>query len=764
MWLKKAKKKKFQIILIAAMLCFSAVIFSACIGFFLETKAYTKEYVSYENCPKVVALTNVEYSENYFDLFPTFNDVTDRIEKSRATICESSFWFDGKQIKSYLNIAYHVDNIDTFMHKLELLQGSGKAPSIGEIWINSVTADNYDISVGDYISLGENNSKSFRVGGIVATPICPSPYMGTLPYYINEKTSSLLDGTDATGYAFYANQEIETSEYKEQVPDSFLVTAANTLSADAIERSISYLASIFGGVGILAACIVFVVSIIVIRFIIVSTLSREYVEIGTYKALGFTENEIVGFYLKFFLAASAVGIVLGGALSFFITDYLCNMVLRHLGGFELTHLSLLAALLVTATLLVILTLSVLLSLRKIRKITPIEAFSINSASSKKRIEKSLIKNAYSPFCVAVNDIARKRRSSIITVAVLTVSFYMATLFLTVNYSLERMDEMTAEWFTFPQYDAVVMVNGEDCELNKFLDKNPLVKNYIYCNLDIHLSGLRSDYSVNMDDIYVEIYSRCSENALGIPLIEGRHPKGEDEIMMSYDLAKKLNLEVGEWFSLENDTYSNDYLITGVYSSMYNGGLSILMSGKEFAHFKKPDNYNELLIFLNNDASYEEIESQMLEEFPNINISKTEAFLEGSTNSINSISKPLTTLFAIIFSLFSLMNIINLLIMNNIENRRQYGILKAMGFSNGYICAKNLLQIGLLATVSAGIALALHVTVSQKIFFAVIHVNGLILNMSLALHVTAALFTAIILAAAMFTLPLRRIAPTELMEE
>ncbi len=764
MWLKKMKKKKFQFLLVSMMLCFTSVIFTACISFVIETSAYTDDFISYQNCPRVLALESEAYDTDYFTSHSNLMEVTDHIAQGEVTLFDRNFWFGDKQLKTYLNLAYHVNTLDDFIHPLKLLAGNGTSPAYGEIWINSVTADIYDIKVGDTIHLGTKDGKAFRVGGIVATLICPSPYMGILPYYISEDTAELFDETLLTSYALFSNQEISVDVYKDFVPDDFFVDAVTSADADDIHTSISYLADIFGGVGILAAVIVFIVSLIIIRFIIISTLSKEYVEIGTYKALGFTENQITGFYLKSFVASGTIGILLGGALSFPITRYLCQMVLRHIGIFQITMLSVLTAICVFVLLTLLLTVGVLLSLKKTRKITPIEAFSINNTSSKKKIGRSLIQSAYSPLSVAINDIARKGRTSIITISILIVSFYMATLFLSVNYSLQRMGEMTGQWFTFPDYSAIIPTNGKNSELEQFLNDSDLIDYYLYSNADIDLSGIRSAYDINMKDVYAEIYSDCSEDALSLPLLKGRHPKADDEILMSYDLAKKTNLNVGDWFSIENDCYQNDYLITGLYSSMYNGGLNILIDGEEFAQFGKPDDYNSISLFAKEGVSYEQIEDVVKKAFPECNISQTEVFLEGSVNSLNNISKPLTTLFAIIFSLFSLLNIVNLLIMNNIENRRQYGVLKAMGFTNGYICLKNMLRIFILASLSAALSVLIHTTLSQKIFFGVIHVNGLIPNPQLTAAVTGVLFIIIIITTAMFTLPLRKIAPTDLMEE
>lgn len=763
MWLKKLKKKKFQFILVGLMLCFTSAIFAACISFVAETKRFTDEYTSYTECPRIVAMADSKYDKSYFEQYEDLMKKTDRICFNDVTVLQNNFYFKDKQIKSYYNPVYHVDNLNNFMHNLKMIEGNEVSPAKGEIWINSVCADSYHIKIGDKICAGSEDGVKLTVSGIVATPICPSPYMGIIPFYIGTSSADMLDGLELKGISFFSNEDMSSNEYMNLLPEEFTINAASLIDADGISISISYLADIFGGVGLLAAAIIFVVSLVIIKFIIMSNLANEYKEIGTYKALGFTSRKIIGIYTKSFIFAGGIGIFTGAAISFPIAQYLCGMVLRHIGTFKLSMISVILAFIAAFLLIGMLTLGVLISLKKICKITPVEAFSTGSPSSKKKIGHALLKNAYSPLFVAINDIAWKRGASIVTIIVLIVSFYMSILFTSVNYSLNRFDQMTGYWFSFPQYDAVIQMNSDEV-IEDFLKQSDDIDKFVLSNINIGMSGMRTDVDVNENNIYLEIYDDCSEAKLGIPLVSGRHPEADDEILISYDLAKKIGIDNGEWFHMENDSYSNDYLVTGQFSSMYNGGLNIIMNGSEYEKYNRPEHYTDALVFLKSGIPYASFEKAVKKDFPEVNISETASFLEGSMNSLNSISKPLTTMFVIIFSIFSVLNIVNLLIMNNIENRRQYGILKAMGFTNGYICTKNLLKIIILTTVSAAASLLVHVLFSQKLFFGVIHVNGLISNPLLALTVAAILFAIITVITIMFTIPMIKVAPTELMEE
>lgn len=763
MWIKKLKKKKFQYMLVTLMLCFTSAIFAACMSFVFETKKFTETYTSCENCPRAVAIADSKYDREYFEQYDTLMENTNSINYCDVTFISNSFYYNGKKIESYHNTAYHVKSIESFMHHLKMLEGEEKVPKYGEVWISSVCADSYGITIGDQINLGSTDGTEFTVSGIVATPICPSPYMGSMPYYICESSAELLDGYAMSGISFFSDSMESSDEYKKLLPEEFKIETKSLLDSAGIKLSISYLADIFGGIGLLAAVIIFVVSLIIIKFIIMSALAKEYREIGTYKALGFTDRQIVGFYLKSFVFAGGAGILIGAVLSFPFAQYLCNMVLRHLGTYTLSPLAVVLAAASVIILITMLLAGVFLSLRKIHKITPVDAFSAESISTKKKTGSSLIKNAYSPLAVAINDVARRKTTNFMIVLVLTVSLYMAMLFASVNYSVTRIGEMQDSWFAFPKYDASIsMLTREPVE--EFLEASGDVEKYVLANTDVCMSGLRTDSEVDVNNIYFLLFSDCAEDSIGLPLVEGRHPQSEDEILMSYDLSRLAGIQTGEWFHMENDEYSNDYLVTGLFSSMYDGGFNIIMDGEEYARYQRPDKYLNAMIFLKENVTYTEFEKTVKENLIDTDVSEMPPFLEGSVKSINSVSVPLTTMFVIIFSVFCILNIVNLLLMNNIESRRQYGILKALGFTNSYICRKNILRIAILTLIAATAAMLIQSFLSQKLFFTIMHVNGLIANPLLDLAITGILFALIMIVTILFALPMRKVAPTDLMEE
>ena len=63
-----------------------------------------------------------------------------------------------------------------------------------------------------------------------------------------------------------------------------------------INENIQMMAVFIGGMGALAAIIIFIASVIVISFVIKNCINEEYRAIGIHKALGDTNRKIKGFY------------------------------------------------------------------------------------------------------------------------------------------------------------------------------------------------------------------------------------------------------------------------------------------------------------------------------------------------------------------------------------------------------------------------------------------------------------------------------------
>ena len=767
MWLKKMKQKKVQFVLIAAILCFTAAIFSACISFTVETDRFTNQYFSYNVCPIQFNIINGKVDGSILTENKDIMQLLDKVTVANAKYYDASLYIDGKNVKNSSTFFYELESTDRIGYQVMVLDGDrlSKSPKNGEIWVCSVGATANDIKLGDQISIGKTGENKLTVSAIVSTPICPSGFMGVYPYYVNKKTLASIEGMDATAVNLFAKTEsITLEEINKLLPSSFNDSRLFNIDAKGLMMSTSMLTNIFGGIGIIAALVVFVVSIVIIRFLIKSTLVREMKLIGTYKSLGFKTGEIIGFYMKCYLFSGSIGITMGVLLGVPLSAYIGSIATKELGAFHLTFLSLMIAMITIILLCTILSLNVFFELIKIKKITPVQALLSGTSSSKEKLKKPFLKYAMTSFSMAINDIFRKKSMSILIIFILTVSFYLSTLFSCVNYTLREFKNNQDLWFAFPNYDGSIEIKADE-DVESYLKQSKYIKDYTLANLGLSLAGAKSESTdIDLSNISIFPFTKLNENVFDVPLFEGRLPQHPLEMIVSLDFLEIMNLKVGDYFNINTTSANKNLLITGSYSSMYNGGKTIIIRSKDYESLGFITKNEHAMIFLKNKEDYTLFEEEFEQTFEMSYLIKELSFVEPTVKSLNLISNPITSALVMIFVLFSIINIVNLLWMNNIEYRRQYGILKAMGFTSRDICMQSLSKITLLSSVAVIFTVILHLTVSPILFFSVIKVKAFETAPLLFTIVVSLLFLVVLFVTLLFALPLKKISPTELMEE
>jgi len=765
MWIKKLKQKKLQFSLVAIILFFAAMVFSACLSFTVETNNYTSNVYKNGSCPELFIWLSGDNIKPLLD------------EQKKNSNINEVFTLEGRQISEEITVDGHSINntyaslfaIDDYNKLPWQVQISGGAdtpcPKDGEIWVTKLYADLNNIKLGDTIEIAGEKTVSLKISALINNVLQPASTMSIPQFYINKE--NLVDfpqNTKDTFISLDVKKNVEQAKsIIEKLPDEFQKSIMLRTEKDSLIMCLSMSASIFGGVGIMAALMIFVVSIIIIRFILKSTLTKEFKSIGVYKALGFSNIAIRGFYLKCYTSVGAISITLGAVVGIPVSIYISNIVLKYIGDLQLTSITFITVLITILLMVLLLIVNVMLSLKTIKKITPVEAFRIGVTSTKEKLTKSFIKNAYSPVSVAINDIMKHKSMSIMIVLILTVSFFLTILFSTINYSLHEINHNAANWFMIPKSDCIISNNVTDEKISNISD-NKYVKNVIYGNwyISVPIKPAEKDCKLDFSNVAVASYSNCSNEAAGINYTKGRGPENQKEIALSYKLIKNSGYEVGDYIDLKIGDKNTSYLITGINTGMMNGGMDVILTTDEIKRcnieFDK-----SIFVILNNPDDYKAFKADINDSFGD-SVEKNLKPIDDAIKSVTDMSTPIMALLIVIFILFSLLNIINLMFMNNIENRKQYGILKSMGFTNGYICRKNLFKILLLSFFSIILALVLHFTLSGKLFFAMISIDGLVNSTPLIIKMLGTVLGMIILITLIFCIPLRKIKPIELMEE
>lgn len=762
MWKKKLKQKRHQFLLIGIILLFTTAIFAGCISFTLETTLFGKTFFTSDKCPDMVYLAKDTDRDSYIKDSPNLMKDINDLSVFPAKYITASTYINEKSINLAFNSCIALNSINEIHYYFKLVKSSTStsAPGDNEVWLSKAFADEQSIKLGDTVSFRSTYRKDLTVTGLYNTSTVPSNMMGIFPMYVSRDTLDELIEPDAT----YITMDTKHTIANDRIPSELTDHLYYSIDGGGINMTYSTASTIFGGVGTLASLVIFIVAIVIIRYILRSTIIREYRSIGIYKSLGFTYKEIKRFYLNCYTLIGVIAIPIGILLGLPLAALLGSITNQYVGGYHITGISVITGLLSFLVLMILLLANVLAALRKLKTITPVKALTMGTTSTKKKMKHSVIKNASSPFAMAINQIFKKKSMSIMVILVLSVSFYLCLFFSSINYVCTHIDQKLDIWFARPKVSCSVSTQVND-DLLEYLTNNSNVESFVY-----------GDYSIRINDLYsyktkkdisnnpILTYNTYDPSCVQFTYIDGRPPENLMEIAITTDAVEEIGGNIGDYVALKVNGQTYDFLITGTFSSLLQGGHNIHVSPSTLDKCKVPYTYDNIEILLKDNVTVDQFQEELTINYPNLQVEKIMSGLQSAIDSVENLSKPIMNTLVVVFALFSILNIINLMIMNNIENRKQYGILKSLGFTNRYICAQNLYKNLILSTVASIIAQLLDLLLSKRLFFMIIKINAFTTPTYIRIGITLGMWLLILGITYLFTLPLRKIAPTELMEE
>jgi putative ABC transport system permease protein len=766
MWIRKIKRKKLQFFLIGIILFFAAAIFTGCLLFSTEANIFVKHYFNRERNYDVFTCISSPDCIKQLNEKAKADPGIEKVNCMDSILVRDAYKLNGASMSGILFLLTKIDDIKNMPYATSIDRGEeASCPKDNEVWITKLYAEKNHAEIGDRITV---NGTNLTVSAIIKCAISPNSMMSYNPVLINEATYKKL--YDPMNYiCFYSIKSSVDKDYSFRFFSDHMEGQKQNILFD---YSLSTLiASMFtitltGSIGMAAAIMIFIVSIVIIKFIINNNLMKEYRAIGIHKALGDSDRVIKGYYIKAYLFIGFLAITIGSFTGILLAYYISRLSTRYIDSFQFSNALILILLLSIFLLMLILTLNLFSSFKSINKITPVNAIRMGITSSRKKLTRSLIKNAHSPLSTAINDIVKHKRASIMMIIMLSFSFYMSIFLVNMGYSISKIPEQGNQWFATPKSDATISGNTSEA-VQKYVRNSPYVKN---CIMGTFLTIFNYEYDkqkypFQLEEINSVIYNNWSYELTQIPFTKGRGPENENEIAFSDQLLKESTLQVGDYIDLTVNKVENTFLITGSFNSKLNGGKCIAYHTDIYKLLNMKDvHYSFIFVYLNNPKDYGIFRQDVMTHFDNVNVEEINDEIRTAASSVVDMLTPVCNILIVIFILFSLVNIINLLALENLNNRRQFGILKSLGFSTRYICLKFVSKTMVLTLFSILLAFA-GATLSMRGFYHLISgIDSFVFSVLNTGILVAAIVMAILFITLMFCLPLRKIKPRDLMEE
>lgn len=311
----------------------------------------------------------------------------------------------------------------------------------------------------------------------------------------------------------------------------------------------------------------------------------------------------------------------------------------------------------------------------------------------------------------------------------------------------------------------ILITGEGAEQAgaELADWEEIESVLFYGNTSVHIESADSETEVTCD------YWRDPALLHNEMLVEGRLPEYENEIVLTTNIAKRLNVKPGDTVYVTESGERLDYIVCGIDQKMNNMGLKAMMCEEGIRRLSPGVELVQVFCYLHEGVTAEEITQRILEVFPALSVADSSKQIENTMKSIVAVMKAICALFVFI-TLFVVVLVEVLLIRSKlIKERRNFGIQKALGFTTPQLMVQtmliNLPVIGggaLLGAVLSGFLFESFVIMSLS-FCGIRHADSVVPPVWMIVTIAGILLVA--LAASFFTsIRIRKIDPVSMLTE
>ncbi|MCL2698515.1 MAG: FtsX-like permease family protein [Oscillospiraceae bacterium] len=579
----------------------------------------------------------------------------------------------------------------------------------GQIVLSRYDARRSELEIGDEITLRiGDRQKTFTLAYTTRDIIFGSPYIDTKRLIISEDDYDYFLGAESALYNLYSVLTPESNAVRRELQkQDFLIQ----MSADRsmIETTLT-LELVMAALLILIGIVLIIIAFAILRFTIVFTLQEDYREIGIMKAIGLSNSAIKNIYIIKYFAIALIGVIIGTIISIPFGTMMLEGVQQNMA--IQSDSSIIINIICGIVIIGLVILFCYLSAGSVDKFTAIQA--IRGGATGERFKKRRFfrlnrrRRIPTVLYMAFNSIL----SAVKSYTVLVITFILGTLLIVMP--LNALNTLTGDEiiyvFGVSKSDVYIESTEPDSESNT-TKAGELEELYKQNGIDIELNTVLVFLPwVYTDDIdsgaqvmalqsLVYTTDRHKNFTAGIP------PVLSNEIAMTELNMNRLAVVIGDTVNIKIGADTKQYIITASMQSMNNMGDSLMFpkTAELDAHFASITTIHG--DFINRTNITGQIE-RMKELTPDLQIKTASEYLALYIgNSIDMVGGLKSLILAVVLFINCLITI--LLVRAFVTRERgEISLMKNIGFTNRSIKLWQIMRIGVVLLISAGLGILL----------------------------------------------------------
>lgn len=477
---------------------------------------------------------------------------------------------------------------------------------------------NENVSLGKEYSLTyRGTTYHFLVAGFFETTTYNNLNSGFYKYFVPDTTYKKLSGEIGEAYvlsARFVGEEEDIIGSADKLKQSFLNDTTYASDTQNVQMSaMSYeemqvkgVMNLFIGIAILfaVAILISMVVIFVVMNYIREDINKSMDMIGTLQALGYSIKQIMAVYILEYTVLGIGGGILGVAFSY-LTGMAMSPYLTGLCGFRWTSFyHPVEDILSFVILLILITFVGILAVRKIYTLTPVEALGQRNGSKKGYVCHFPLQNGNLPLNlhIAVKNILIYLRSNIVYGLIVAIgSFAIGVTFIVfLNFSTHTDVLLSVVGYELADLQVKVSKGCDTEAFSKELLNDKEVRKTNISAMGEYVKYKNETIKTLIEDDFSKL-EYCNPYSGGVP-------QTENEVLISSLLSQTSGKKTGDSIVLSANGMEKEYLVSGIFSST--NGFVVYMNESGIQKLYPDFQFNCVDVYLKEDVSPKEFEKKL----------------------------------------------------------------------------------------------------------------------------------------------------------
>lgn len=554
---------------------------------------------------------------------------------------------------------------------------------------------------GEVISLSfAGNTYKFEVAGFSEDALFATPLnISTSKIFISEKMYEKIGSENSEVDNIFdlkvkINNKSESRAYERSVLDTLYVDAPLIANTDFVsvnwsdmKHGIAMMPQISMVVILGFAIVIMFIILAVLYYNIKNFMDVNMTNIGILKAAGYTSYELRLSLMLQFLMISLIASLLGTGIGLACGKILGSVVATLMGiewrmGIDFLY-SLVTILVVTGFVVLI----VLLLGRKYRSIFVLDA--LRGGISNHNFKKDAVSLSKSPLPLPVSlgfksILHEKKKNIVISIIISFLAFAScASLFIYNNFgsNTDTILNMTGVEVT------PVFVMGDTRYEELDPTTIPGIKDALFGNnADLTLRANGHETTANID---------CWSDPSKLKyekVVDGRLPENDNEIILTGCIRDELDAEIGDIIYLVNGDETKEFMLVGVDQKINHFGRKGIITIEGMRRLAPTVKPAAVYFDLEEGETYESIKDRVIEAYPNASVNDGNNTIASTLGGVTKVFYYICLFFLI--ATYSVVFFILYMISKSriIEQKKQLGISKAIGFTTRQLVVENMVTI------------------------------------------------------------------------